>query len=422
MVATTRATRVTGTRADGVAFSIEQGAANNILLANGGVLTVESDTSSDKTQVNMGGREIVKTKATATGTTLTGGEQIVEGVANETTINDGGIQTVSANGEAIKTKINEGGTLTVNDNGKATDIVQNSGAALQTSTANGIEISGTHQYGTFSISGNLATNMLLENGGNLLVLAGTEARDSTVGKGGAMQNLGQDSATKVNSGGQYTLGRSKDEFQALARAEDLEVAGGTAIVYAGTLADASVSGATGSLSLMTPRDNVTPVKLEGAVRITDSATLTLGNGVDTTLADLTAASRGSVWLNSNNSCAGTSNCEYRVNSLLLNDGDVYLSAQTAAPATTNGIYNTLTTNELSGSGNFYLHTNVAGSRGDQLVVNNNATGNFKIFVQDTGVSPQSDDAMTLVKTGEGMLRLRWAIPAVSLILGPMSMS
>lgn len=401
LVATTRATRVTGTRADGVAFSIEQGAANNILLANGGVLTVESDTSSDKTQVNMGGREIVKTKATATGTTLTGGEQIVEGVANETTINDGGIQTVSANGEAIKTKINEGGTLTVNDNGKATDIVQNSGAALQTSTANGIEISGTHQYGTFSISGNLATNMLLENGGNLLVLAGTEARDSTVGKGGAMQNLGQDSATKVNSGGQYTLGRSKDEFQALARAEDLQVAGGTAIVYAGTLADASVSGATGSLSLMTPRDNVTPVKLEGAVRITDSATLTLGNGVDTTLADLTAASRGSVWLNSNNSCAGTSNCEYRVNSLLLNDGDVYLSAQTAAPATTNGIYNTLTTNELSGSGNFYLHTNVAGSRGDQLVVNNNATGNFKIFVQDTGVSPQSDDAMTLVKTGGG---------------------
>ncbi|EIE5086479.1 autotransporter outer membrane beta-barrel domain-containing protein, partial [Escherichia coli] len=113
------------------------------------------------------------------------------------------------------------------------------------------------------------------------------------------------------------------------------------------------------------------------------------------------ASRGSVWLNSNNSCAGTSNCEYRVNSLLLNDGNVYLSAQTVAPATTNGIYNTLTTNELSGSGNFYLHTNVAGSRGDQLVVNNNATGNFKIFVQDTGVSPQSDDAMTLVKTGGG---------------------
>ncbi|STI48236.1 ABC transporter ATP-binding protein [Escherichia coli] len=33
LVATTRATRVTGTRADGIAFSIEQDAANNILLA-----------------------------------------------------------------------------------------------------------------------------------------------------------------------------------------------------------------------------------------------------------------------------------------------------------------------------------------------------------------------------------------------------
>ena len=55
--------------------------------------------------------------------------------------------------------------------------------------------------------------MLLENGGNLLVLAGTEARDSTVGNGGAMQNLGQDSATKVNSGGQYTLVGQKMSFR-----------------------------------------------------------------------------------------------------------------------------------------------------------------------------------------------------------------
>ena len=42
----------------------------------------------------------------------------------------------------------------------------------------------------------------------------------------------------------------------------ISVAGGTAIVYAGTLADASVSGATGSLSL-TPRDNVTPENQRG---------------------------------------------------------------------------------------------------------------------------------------------------------------
>ncbi len=190
LVATTRATRVTGTRADGVAFSIEQDAANNILLANGGVLTVESDTTSAKHRGQCGRAGDRQNKSHCDRHDAHRRRTNRRGVANETTINDGGIQTVSANGEAVKTTINEGGTLTVNDNGKATDIIQNSGAALQTSTANGIEISGTHQYGTFSIAGNLATNVLLENGGNLLVLAGTEARDSTVGNGGAMQNTG----------------------------------------------------------------------------------------------------------------------------------------------------------------------------------------------------------------------------------------
>lgn len=74
LVVIIRATRVIGIRADGVAFSIEQGAANNILLVNGGVLIVELDIFFDKIQVNMGGREIVKIKVIAIGTTFIGGE------------------------------------------------------------------------------------------------------------------------------------------------------------------------------------------------------------------------------------------------------------------------------------------------------------------------------------------------------------
>ena len=62
--------------------------------------------------------------------------------------------------ESSKAESARSGTLTVNDNGKATDIVQNSGAALQTSTANGIEISGTHQYNcSHHFRQFLATNM-----------------------------------------------------------------------------------------------------------------------------------------------------------------------------------------------------------------------------------------------------------------------
>ena len=62
----------------------------------------------------------------------------------------------------------------------------------------------------------------------------------------------------------------------------------------------------------------------------------------------------------------------KVNSLLLNDGDVYfISAQRLLTVSTN----TLTPVNFSGSGNFTCIPRQR-ARGDQLVVNNNATGNF----------------------------------------------
>lgn len=96
------------------------------------------------------------------------------------------------------------------------------------------------------------------------------------------------------------------------------------IVYVGMLVDVLVSGVIGSLLLMMLWDNVMLVKFEGVVWIIDSVILILGNGVDIMFVDLMAVSWGSVWFNSNNFCVGISNCEYRVNSLLFNDGDVYL--------------------------------------------------------------------------------------------------
>lgn len=72
--------------------------------------------------------------------------------------------------------------------------------------------------------------------------------------------------------------------------------------------------------------------------------ITIGNGVDGTCADLTICQSGAVWLSSNRFCAGTRCYEYRVNLVALNTtSDLYLSAQTAAPAATNGITATLLT-------------------------------------------------------------------------------
>lgn len=290
-------------------------------------------------------------------------------------------------------------------NGTAINVEQSSGAALKTSTDKTINIIGRNEYGDFHISAGMADNLLLENGGSLSVLAATEAIDTTVGDGGIMQSLGNDRGTTVTTGGRYALGRSQDgetiTFESLARAEDLDIVGGLATVYAGSLTGATVSGAKGSLVIMSPQDEVTPVTLAGAIQVSDQAHLTMGYGANTSAADLSVSRRGSAWLNSDKACSGSSNCAYTLNSLLLSDGDIYLSQAAASQSGTEDIYNTLTTNELSGSGNFYMHTDVASLRSDQLKVTGDATGNFNVFVANTGVSPKTGDPLMLVTTGGG---------------------
>ncbi|HHC4722263.1 TPA: autotransporter outer membrane beta-barrel domain-containing protein, partial [Escherichia albertii] len=293
----------------------------------------------------------------------------------------------------------------VKANGTAINVEQSSGAALKTSTDKTINIIGRNEYGDFHISAGMADNLLLENGGSLSVLAATEAIDTTVGDGGIMQSLGNDRGTTVTTGGRYALGRSQDgetiTFESLARAEDLDIVGGLATVYAGSLTGATVSGAKGSLVIMSPQDEVTPVTLAGAIQVSDQAHLTMGYGANTSAADLSVSRRGSAWLNSDKACSGSSNCAYTLNSLLLSDGDIYLSQAAASQSGTEDIYNTLTTNELSGSGNFYMHTDVASLRSDQLKVTGDATGNFNVFVANTGVSPKTGDPLMLVTTGGG---------------------
>ncbi|ELM1619010.1 TPA: autotransporter outer membrane beta-barrel domain-containing protein [Salmonella enterica] len=48
-----------------------------------------------------------------------------------------------------------------------------------------------------------------------------------------------------------------------------------------------------------------------------------------------------------------------------------------------------------------MHTEVASGKGDLFNITGNATGSFRLFVQDSGVSPTSDDSLLLVKTRGG---------------------
>ncbi|KAB3082327.1 autotransporter outer membrane beta-barrel domain-containing protein, partial [Escherichia coli] len=78
-------------------FSIENGQAENVLLENGGQLTVVDGTSATGTTLRESGYQYVESGGTATGTIIeNGGIQAVyfRGTADSTTVNNGGTQNV----------------------------------------------------------------------------------------------------------------------------------------------------------------------------------------------------------------------------------------------------------------------------------------------------------------------------------------
>ncbi|EFO2135601.1 hypothetical protein DPI70_25500, partial [Escherichia coli] len=225
---------------------------------------------------------------------------------------------------------------------------------------------------------NSASNTTIGNLGILEVQSGGETTGTIINNGGLMQNTGEDSGTTVKNGGVYELGRynagsSPDNpsyrYDGTAGASDLTVeAGGRATVYAGTLTGAAVSGEAASLTLMTPQtrtsDSDLTLSLTGNVSVTDRARLVALRGADMSGTDLTLGRQGTLILTGDTGCPETG-CSWSVNSLTLNDGNVAFYDTAVAPVSDGG-YQTLTTESLSGSGNFYLRTNVAAGEGDRL--------------------------------------------------------
>ncbi|ENY9850662.1 pertactin-like passenger domain-containing protein, partial [Escherichia coli] len=114
-------------------------------------------------------------------------------------------------------------------------------------------------------------------------------------------------------------------------------------------------------------------------------------------ADLTLGSQGTLILKGDTGCP-EEGCSWTVKSLTLDNGEV---AFYDTAAVSDGGYQSLTTESLSGNGNFYMHTNVAAGQGDRLVVTGTAEGSHRVYVADTGVSPAAGTDLTLVTTGGG---------------------
>ncbi len=162
--ASTRAA-IAGTNALG-AFSVSGGQANNVLLENGGALTVKSGDISHGTVVNAGGSENVY------------------GVAQGTIVNANGALSVFSGGTALQATINSGGSLSVSRGGVASDTTVAAGGllniaegAILTLANNSFVNEGITTYDT-STSASLNTNLtgsgqLTKNGTGTLTLGGS---------------------------------------------------------------------------------------------------------------------------------------------------------------------------------------------------------------------------------------------------------
>ena len=353
------------------------------------------------------------------GTNRLGQFEIKNGIANNMLLENGGSLRVEENDFAYNTTVDSGGLLEVMDGGTATGVDKKAGGKLIVST-NALEVSGTNSKGQFSIKDGVSKNYELDDGSGLIVMEDTQAIDTILDEHATMQSLGKDTGTKVQANAVYDLGRSDQNgsitYSSKAISENMVINNGRANVWAGTMVNVSVRGNDGILEVMKPQINYAPAMLVGKVVVSEGASFRTHGAVDTSKADVSL--ENSAWTIIADITTTNQNTLLNLANLAMSDANVIMMDE---PVTRSSVtasaenFITLTTNTLSGNGNFYMRTDMANHQSDQLNVTGQATGDFKIFVTDTGASPAAGDNLTLVTTGAVMRHLRWAMPEALLI-------
>ncbi|EPV2039323.1 autotransporter outer membrane beta-barrel domain-containing protein [Escherichia coli] len=389
---------------------VSSGGSATSTTINNGWQNVYNSGSATSTTIN-GGLQVVSSGGSATSTTINsdGWQNVFSGgSATSTTINSGGWQAVYSGGSATSTTINSGGQLSV-FSGSAVDITQNSGGAIETDTSS--DLSGTNAKGSFSIAGGSANNMLLENGGSLMVLDGHQASDTTVGSYGTLgvvsgsvlrgtttlldkSRLAGDVVT--NEGNLYFLNNSAATFiGTLTGTGSLTQAGGNTRFSGQLSQDGGIilqSGAAMTMDALQAKANVTT--WSGTTLTLDNGSILTGSvtGDNTGAGDMTVKG-ASVWHPDGDSTVGA---------LTLDNGTVDFHPLTTTRLTPVFRAVSLTAGSLSGNGRFLMNTDIASHTGDILNVTGNASGNFVLDIKNTGREPVSAGTpLQVVHTGSG---------------------
>ena len=398
----------------------KDGGAVFVAIEKGGLLEVKEGGFAFAVDQKAGGAIKTTTRAMEVfGTNRLGQFDIKNGIANNMLLENGGSLRVEENDFAYNTTVDSGGLLEVMDGGTVTGVDKKAGGKLIVST-NALEVSGPNSKGQFSIKDGVSKNYELDDGSGLIVMEDTQAIDTILDKHATMQSLGKDTGTKVQANAVYDLGRSYQNgsitYSSKAISENMVINNGRANVWAGTMVNVSVRGNDGILEVMKPQINYAPAMLVGKVVVSEGASFRTHGAVDTSKADVSL--ENSVWTIIADITTTNQNTLLNLANLAMSDANVIMMDE---PVTRSSVtasaenFITLTTNTLSGNGNFYMRTDMANHQSDQLNVTGQATGDFKIFVTDTGASPAAGDNLTLVTTGAVMRHLRWAMPEALLI-------
>lgn len=375
-------------------------------IEKGGLLEVKEGGLAIAVDQKAGGAIKASTRVMeAFGTNRLGQFEIKNGIANNMLLENGGSLRVEENDFAYNTTVDSGGLLEVMDGGTVTGVDKKAGGKLIVST-NALEVSGTNSKGQFSIKDGVSKNYELDDGSGLIVMEDTQAIDTILDEHATMQSLGKDTGTKVQANAVYDLGRSDQNgsitYSSKAISENMVINNGRANVWAGTMVNVSVRGNDGILEVMKPQINYAPAMLVGKVVVSEGASFRTHGAVDTSKADVSL--ENSVWTIIADITTTNQNTLLNLANLAMSDANVIMMDE---PVTRSSVtasaenFITLTTNTLSGNGNFYMRTDMANHQSDQLNVTGQATGDFKIFVTDTGASPAAGDSLTLVTTGGG---------------------
>uniref|UniRef100_UPI001588A13F autotransporter adhesin AIDA-I n=1 Tax=Escherichia coli TaxID=562 RepID=UPI001588A13F len=395
-------------------LNVYAGNVTGTILNKEGRQYIRSGASATSTVANTDGREYVLSGGVADGTVVnSGGLQAVSGggSASSTVINEGGSQFVYEGGNVSGTVIKNGGAIRVDAGASALNIALSSGGNLFTST--GATVTGTNHYGSFSVSQNHASNVVLENGGLLAVTSGGTATDTTVNSAGRLridEGGALDGTTTINTDGIVAGAKIKNDGDFILNLAgdydfNTELSGNGALIkdnsgvmsYEGTLTQAKgVNVKNGGIILGSAVVNADMAVSQNAyINISDQATI---NG--------SVNNNGSVVINNS-----------IINGNITNDADLSFGTAKLLSATVNGSLvnnkNIILNPTKESAGNTLTVSNYTGTPGsvislggvlegdnsltDRLVVKGNTSGQSDIvYVNEGGSGGQTIEGINII--------------------------